>query len=222
MTSYLAHEINNPLAAITNTLYLLQQKLPQDAATTADFATVEDELSRICSTVQQTLRWGSENSSSRTWTPSKLLFEDVLKLYAAKIRNRSVQVTIEGDHEVMVYGIAGQLRQIVAHLISNALDAVPVGGKVWMRAEQLLNEVEILVGDDGCGMAKVEQASLFRPFYSTKGDLGNGLGLYISNEIAERHQGRFVVESVSGKGNHRPSQASIACTVGESVAGPKI
>jgi PAS domain S-box-containing protein len=200
MTSYLAHEINNPLAAITNTLFLLQQKLPQDAATAADFATVEDELSRISSTVQQTLRWGSENSTSKTWTPSRLLFEDVLKLYAAKIRNRSVQVTIEGDHEVMVYGIAGQLRQIVAHLISNALDAVPVGGKVWMRAEQLLNEVEILVGDGGCGMTKVEQASLFRPFYSTKGDLGNGLGLYISSEIAERHQGRFVVESVPRKG----------------------
>ena len=97
-------------------------------------------------------------------------------------------------------GIAGQIRQVIAHLVSNAVDAVPVNGRVWMRTEQLLNEVEILVGDSGAGMSKAEQSSLFRPFYSTKGDLGNGLGLYISNEIAERHRGRFLVESVVGKG----------------------
>jgi PAS domain S-box-containing protein len=200
MTSYLAHEINNPLAAITNTLFLLQQKLPQDAETTADFDTVDNELSRISSTVQQTLRWSSENSDTKTWTGAGEMFEDVLKLYASKIRNRSVQITVEGDQSALIYGIPSQIRQVIAHLISNALDAVPVGGRVWMRAEQLLNEVEILVGDAGIGMSKTEQASLFRPFYSTKGDYGNGLGLYISNEIAERHQGRFLVDSVLGKG----------------------
>jgi light-regulated signal transduction histidine kinase (bacteriophytochrome) len=200
MTSYLAHEINNPLAAITNTLYLLQQKLPPEADTTADFATLGNELARIASTVQQTLRWGAENSDKKTWTPAGSLFDDVLKMFAVKIRNRAVRVTIEGDATILIYGICGQIRQVIAHLVSNALDAVQVGGKVWMRAEPLLNEVEILVGDAGVGMSKSEQVSLFTPFYSTKGDLGNGLGLYISNEIAERHQGRFLVESVVGKG----------------------
>ena len=66
--------------------------------------------------------------------------------------------------------------------------------------QQFLNEVEVLIGDAGKGMTNLEQASLFRPFYSTKGDYGNGLGLYISNEIAERHDGRFLVESVVGNG----------------------
>jgi len=200
MTNYLAHEINNPLAAITNTLFLLQQKLPKDDDTAQDFATVDNELSRISSTVQQTLRWGAVSSGEKTWTTSGLLFEDVLKLYASKIRNRSIRISIEGDQTIQVYGIAGQIRQVIAHLVSNALDAVPVGGKVWIRAEQLLNEVEILVGDAGSGMSKTEQSALFRPFNSTKGDYGNGLGLYISLEIAERHHGRFMVESVLGKG----------------------
>jgi signal transduction histidine kinase len=200
MTSYLAHEINNPLAAITNTLFLLQQKLPRDEETAADFATVDSELSRISTTVQQTLRWGAENSGEKTWTTNGLLFEDVLKLYASKIRNRSVRVSIDGDQTIPVYGIVGQIRQVIAHLVSNALDAVPVGGKVWMRAEHLFNEVEILVGDAGLGMSEAEQSALFRPFHSTKGDYGNGLGLYISQEIAERHHGRFIVESVLGKG----------------------
>jgi PAS domain S-box-containing protein len=200
LTSYLAHEINNPLAAITNTLYILQHRLPKDADNAADFATVDNELLRISNAVKQTLRWGTENADRNTWTAAGLIFDDVLNLFAAKIRNRSIQVSIEGDQTILVYGIAGQIRQVVAHLVSNALDAVPVGGRIWMRTEQLLNEVEILVGDAGIGMDKAQQSSLFRPFYSTKGDLGNGLGLYISQEIADRHKGRFSVESVPGNG----------------------
>lgn len=200
MTSFLAHEINNPLEAIVNILYLLRKGLPQDAATDKYFETADDELERISGIVKQTLRWGSENSDKKSWTTAGSLFDDVLRLFVAKIRNRGVHVSIEGGMEVPLCGIVGQLRQIVAHLVSNAIDAVPVGGKVWLKAEQLQNEVELLVGDDGVGMSTVEQHSLFRPFYSTKGDLGNGLGLYISHEIAERHQGRILIESVGGHG----------------------
>jgi signal transduction histidine kinase len=93
----------------------------------------------------------------------------------------------------------GQIRQILAHLISNAV-AVKLGGNVRLRAEQLQGEIEIVVRDDGIGMTEAEQSHLFQPFYSTKGDLGNGLGLYISKEIADRHQGRFLVDSVPGGG----------------------
>lgn len=200
MTSFLAHEINNPLQAITNMLYLLKQDLPQNSAAGKYSGMVEDELERISGIVKQTLRWGAENSDKKIWTTAGSLFEDVLRLFEAKIRNRGVQANIEGGAEVPLYGIVGQIRQIVAHLVSNALDAVPVGGKVWLKAEQLQNEVEILVRDNGAGMSDVEQLSLFRPFYSTKGDLGNGLGLYISNEIAERHQGRLIIESATGQG----------------------
>ena len=68
------------------------------------------------------------------------------------------------------------------------------------RAEQLQNNIEIVGGNDGVGMCEKEQSHLFQPFYSTKGDLGNGLGLYISKEIAERHQGSFLIESKLGGG----------------------
>lgn len=200
MTSYIAHEINNPLCAITNTLYLLQQKIPLETDTAEDFATIHGELLRISSTVQQTLRWRKENSEDKTWIKAGILFEDVLKLFGAKIRNRATHVTIEGDQGIVVFGIVGQLRQVLTHLVSNALDATPSGGRVWMRIDRLGNDVEFLVGDAGEGMTEAEQSSLFQPFYSTKGDLGNGLGLYISKEIAERHQGQLAVESVKGQG----------------------
>jgi signal transduction histidine kinase len=75
-----------------------------------------------------------------------------------------------------------------------------VGGRVWLEATTGERGLEIVVRDEGEGMSKETQQQLFRPFFSTKGDLGNGLGLYISNEIVERHGGRLAVESVLGIG----------------------
>jgi signal transduction histidine kinase len=96
--------------------------------------------------------------------------------------------------------VIGQIRQVMANLVSNALDAVSVGGRVWLEATTGEGGLEILVRDEGEGMSEETQRQLFRPFFSTKGDLGNGLGLYISNEIVERHGGRLAVESTLGIG----------------------
>lgn len=200
MTSFLGHEINNPLAAITNVLYLAKQSLPDELAVCKYLGMADEELERISGIVKQTLRWSSENSDKQGWTTVGSLYDDILRLFAAKIRNRRVHIRIESGAEIRIWGIVGQMRQILAHLVSNALDAALPDGNVWLRAEQLLNEIEILVADDGVGMNETEQSHLFQPFYSTKGDLGNGLGLYIAKEIAERHQGRFLIESKPGGG----------------------
>ncbi len=200
MTSFLAHEINNPLEAITNLLFLLRQDLPPGSVAANYFEMVDAELERISGTVKQTLRWSAENSDGRTWFALAPVFEDARRLLSAKIRNRETRVVMEGDPEVRIFGIEGQIRQVMAHLLSNSLDAVNVGGKVRMRAERVGDAIEITVADDGAGMSEAEQHSLFKPFYSTKGDLGNGLGLYISKEIAERHHGGFRVESAPGAG----------------------
>jgi light-regulated signal transduction histidine kinase (bacteriophytochrome) len=200
MTSFLSHEINNPLEAIANVLYLAKQSLPNETAVCGYLDMAEEELGRISGIVKQTVRWSTENSDKQGWTTVGSLYEDILRLFAAKIRNRHVQVSIDGGAEILVWGIVGQLQQILAHLVSNALDAALVGGNVRLRAEKVANEIEILVIDDGVGMSEIEQSHLFQPFYSTKGDLGNGLGLYIAKEIAERHKGRFLIESKPGSG----------------------
>jgi signal transduction histidine kinase len=88
----------------------------------------------------------------------------------------------------------------MANLVSNAIDAVSAGGRVWLDATTGESGLEIVVRDEGQGMNEETQRQLFRPFFSTKGDLGNGLGLYISNEIVERHGGRLTVESTLGIG----------------------
>ena len=200
ITSFLAHEINNPLEAITNLLYLLRQDVPADAAASSYFGMVDAELERISGSVKQTLRWSAQNSDGRAWFAIVPVLEDARRLLGAKIRNRDIRAEIEGSQDIRMFGIEGQIRQVVAHLLSNAVDAVNVSGRVRMQVRRLDDEVEITVSDDGVGMSDEQQHSLFKPFYSTKGDLGNGLGLYISKEIAERHHGSFLVESAPGAG----------------------
>ena len=88
----------------------------------------------------------------------------------------------------------------VLPLLCNALDATPAGGRVWLDAVTDEETMEIVVRDEGSGMSEEVKRQIFQPFFSTKGDLGNGLGLYISNEIVERHGGRILAESRPGIG----------------------
>jgi PAS domain S-box-containing protein len=197
MTSVIAHEINNPLESITNLLYLVRQDLPEGAAAAASYITqAESELERISGITKQTLRWGRENSGGTERFAAGAIFADVLRLFRGKLRNRHVTATVRGGDTVELEGVLGQIRQVVANLVSNAIDAAPVGGNVWMEARHPAEgRIEILIGDDGPGISPEHRAQLFQPFFSTKGDLGNGLGLYISREITERHGGELFVET---------------------------
>jgi light-regulated signal transduction histidine kinase (bacteriophytochrome) len=200
MTSVIAHEINNPLEAITNLLYLLSIQIRENATSLEYIEMAQHELERISGITKQTLRWSKESVQNAEFGTVGILFDDVVRLFAAKARNRQVTVTIVGGEEVRFYGVVGQIRQVLANLVSNALDAAPVGGQIWLDAVANEPTIEIVVRDDGAGMSKEVQRQLFQPFFSTKGDLGNGLGLYISNEIVERHGGRLLVESRLGSG----------------------
>jgi light-regulated signal transduction histidine kinase (bacteriophytochrome) len=200
MTSVIAHEINNPLEAITNVLYLVGQELQGNASALKYIDMAQYELERISGITKQTLRWSKDSIQQAEFATAGALFDDVVRLFAAKIRNRHISVTIAGGESLRFYGVLGQIRQVMANLVSNALDAVPVGGRVWLEATAGEGGLEIVVRDEGEGMSEETQRQLFRPFFSTKGDLGNGLGLYISNEIVERHGGRLTVESTVGVG----------------------
>jgi signal transduction histidine kinase len=200
MTSVIAHEINNPLEAITNVLYLVGQEVQGNASALNYIDMAQYELERISGITKQTLRWSKDSIQQAEYATAGDLFDDVVRLFAAKIRNRQITVTIAGGERLPFYGVIGQIRQVMANLVSNALDAVPIGGRVWLEATTDEGGVEIAVRDEGEGMSEETQRQLFRPFFSTKGDLGNGLGLYISNEIVERHGGRLTVESTLGIG----------------------
>ena len=203
MTSVIAHEINNPLEAITNLMYLLRAEIDPSGPATGYIGMVENELERISGITKQTLRWNRESSDTRESFVAGHMVDDVLRLFAGKIRNRQIVVGVEGDREMRLCGVLGQLRQVLANLVSNAIDAAPVGGHVTVQIlceGQCGEEVGFAVQDNGGGIPVEAQKRLFEAFYSTKGDLGNGLGLYISREIVERHGGRIEVAASSGGG----------------------
>jgi light-regulated signal transduction histidine kinase (bacteriophytochrome) len=200
MTSVIAHEINNPLEAITNVLYLVGQEVQGNASALNYIEMAQYELERISGITKQTLRWSKDSIQQAEFAAAGALFDDVVRLFAAKIRNRHIIVTTTGGESLHFYGVIGQIRQVIANVVSNALDAVPVGGRVWLEATTGEGGLEIVVRDEGEGMSEETQRQLFRPFFSTKGDLGNGLGLYISHEIVERHGGHIAVESTQGIG----------------------
>jgi light-regulated signal transduction histidine kinase (bacteriophytochrome) len=195
MTSVIAHEINNPLEAIINLLYLLGGRVKKDEVARDYIGSAEAELQRISGITKQTLRWSKESVQKAEYGAASELFRDVLQLFAGKIRNRRVVITIDCEEDVRFYGTIGQLSQVMANLLSNAIQAVEVGGKIWLGATSDPETTQIVVRDNGSGMSKETLRNLFQPFYSTKGDLGNGLGLYISHEIVERHGGSITVES---------------------------
>ncbi len=216
MTSVIAHEINNPLEAITNLMYLLRAEVHQDGPATSYIGMVESELERISGITKQTLRWNRESPDQREHFRAGDILDDVLRLFAGKIRNRQITVRRSGNDDARFSGVVGQLRQVLANLVSNAIDAAPVGGKVMISILTGENapETGFAVQDNGPGIPPEIQKRLFEPLYWTKSGRGSGLGLYISREIVERHHGHIAVESTLGQGTtmrvHLPSDPALA------------
>ena len=200
MTSVIAHEINNPLESITNLMYLLRTELPEQGPASTYITMAESELDRISGITKQTLRWSRESPDRAELFTAGSIIDDVLRLFAGKIRNRSLNVTIAGDRDTRLYGVVGKIRQVLANLVTNAVDAAPLNGSMRIDVLSVPERSGFSVTDNGGGISEADQARLFEPFYSTKGDLGNGLGLYISKEIVERHGGNIAMRSEVGHG----------------------
>ncbi len=202
MTSVIAHEINNPLEAITNLMYLIRGELPKtDSSTALEYITMaESELERISGITKQTLRWSRENTLLSESTSASVIFDEVQRLFAERSGTARSPSKFWGDTHLKLHGVIGQIRQVIANLLSNALDASPIGNSVTIETSLAGNFVEIIIRDRGRGMSEDVVRNLFQPFVSTKGDLGNGLGLYISKEIVERHGGTIVLDSRLGIG----------------------
>ena len=200
MTSVIAHEINNPLESITNLMYLLRLEAGDMGNAGEYIGMAEAELERISGITKQTLRWNREDRTAEEDFLAGAIFGEVLRLFQGKARNRMVAIHKRYASDVVLHGVIGQIRQVLANLVSNALDAARVGGNVTLNAVYDGDDTVLSIADDGPGIPESMRKQLFQPFFSTKGDLGNGLGLYISHEIVERHHGRLEIDSVEGKG----------------------
>jgi signal transduction histidine kinase len=205
LAASIAHEINNPLEAVTNLHYLMASATSLEQIKTY-LASADQELARVVEITTQTLRFHRE-SSTPTQTDIAALLNSVLKLYQRRITSSKTTLRCDFDDSVPIVGFPGELRQLFANLISNALDAMPNGGCLSVRVQrtsELRNGfrpgVRIIVADTGGGIPLHVRSKILEPFISTKAETGTGLGLWVSSEIVTKHGGRMRFRSRVGSG----------------------
>jgi PAS domain S-box-containing protein len=201
----IAHEINNPLAAITNIFYLLRNhpSLNDEAKTYADAA--EQELVRVSHITRQTLSFYRE---SKQPTPVRVheLLDDVAELQNRAFHVNKIELRKKYSSASNVTGFPVELRQVFLNLIANAVQAMPRGGVLQLHVHEATDWVSqrrgpaISVIDTGIGIKPEDAQRLFEPFYSTKAAKGTGLGLWISKGILQKYSGRISYRSYRRNG----------------------
>ena len=212
LAASIAHEINNPLEAIINCIYLIEQSaLPPEIRHYVQLA--QQELARVSHITTQTLRFYRQ-STRPAQTDLAELIETVLVLYEARLRDHGIRVERQFHPTPPVTVYAGEVRQVLANLVGNALDAISGGlgnqaegprakssrrlvvrlrpTRDWQKGEP---SVAILIADTGSGMSRETLRRIYEPFFSTKGLTGTGLGLWVSREIVSRHHGKIRVHT---------------------------
>jgi two-component system, NtrC family, sensor kinase len=203
MAAVLAHEINNPLEAVTNVLFLAQttEGLPDGARQYLQIA--DAELKRIAHITRQTLGFYRESSAPITFHLATLLDSVVDLLQAKQIVKRAI-IDKQCEKELQMTAFQGELRQVVSNLLMNSLDAIDEAGRVTLRAtisrglRDARRCIRITIADNGQGMSGTVLGQIFQPFFTTKGSVGNGLGLWVSKQIVEKHGGWIQVHSRTG------------------------
>jgi PAS domain S-box-containing protein len=201
LAATMAHEINNPLEAVGNLIYIVRHTANLSEEVQGYLAMADQELERVSHITRQTLGFYRDSSEPGP-VEMRVVIESVLKIYDNKIKSKSVLLDLEIAAECpAVYGLQGEMKQLIANLVSNAADAVGHTGRIRISMTTVQrahgNGVELKVEDNGPGISAEHRSHIFEPFFTTKKDVGTGLGLWVSKEIAERHGGR--IELSSGK-----------------------
>ena len=207
LASSISHEINNPLEAITNLLYLIahHQDLPDELKVFVHMA--QSELGRVSQIATQTLRFHRQ-ALRPTWVSAGELIDAVVNLYQGRLANSGIKVRASYSTDTRVLCFENDIRQVLNNLIANAIDAMRGGGQLIVRAHQAHNPhtgspgIRLTIADTGHGMSGAVQRRIFEPFFTTKDMNGTGLGLWISEGIVQRHHGRLTVKSSQGERIH--------------------
>lgn len=189
MASIIVHEINNPLAAAMNLLFLAQNDPNCPLSVRQDLSKAESELRRITQIMRQMLDFYRDSAGSGPVSLAAVL-EETLGLFETRIMAKGVKLQKRCSGKALVMSTAADLRQILSNLIFNSLDAVAEGGSIQLRvAECSANGrpvARITVADNGTGIAASARPRIFEPLFTTKQSVGTGLGLWVTAQLVER------------------------------------
>lgn len=204
MAATIAHEINNPLEAVTNFIFLAlgTEGLPDVAA--SHLQSADRELGRAAQITRQMLSFYRSSSKSR-WVPVAELIHDVVTMYSRKLLAKQLKTSISADSALQLHAKDGELRQVLVNLTANAIDASKAGGQIWFRVHRTANlkgegeGLRITIADNGSGMPPEVLRRIFVPFFTTKGGTGTGIGLWVTKCLVEQQGGYVHCRSRQGK-----------------------
>ena len=205
LAATIAHEINNPLEAVMNLVYLARSNSHEEFVGKM-LSSAEEELRRVAHITRRTLGFYRESAGPAPCKPVDLV-ESVLKLYEERLQQRRIEVLREYRVDQQVMAVEGEIRQVISNLVSNAGDALAAGGRLVVRVSRapLKEGLRLTVADNGCGISKSSLERVFEPFFTTKKDVGVGLGMWVSREIIQRHGGSIRLRSSDGPAHHGTS-----------------
>jgi PAS domain S-box-containing protein len=216
----IAHELNNPLEAVTNLAYLIRKNKSLDEKAQRQLEALDQELARMADMTRRTLGFYRDTSSAVPVLPTEIM-DEVLALYARRLQSKSVELKKEYETRAEVIAFVGEIRKVFSNLIANAIDAVGKRGRITIRIRDSqdwrnhdVRGVRITVADSGSGITPTDKPRIFEPLYTTKIETGTGLGLWLSKDIVQSHRGSISVHSGGWPGAHCKTAFSVFLPAG--------
>ncbi|HKF23691.1 MAG TPA: PAS domain S-box protein [Candidatus Angelobacter sp.] len=206
LAASLAHEINNPLSAVTNALYLLNTSSGLDATASSLANTAASELERVARIVRQSLAYHRVGTTAREVDLGASV-EESLHIYGEKFRRAGIHVRKKITPKALMTGFPDEIRQVIDNLLLNSLEATPSGGRLavavhwsqdWKKEGRA--GVRLTIADSGQGISKEQLAMIFEPFFTTKAERGTGLGLWVVQGVVAKHDGSMKLRSSTREG----------------------
>jgi signal transduction histidine kinase len=204
LAASIAHEINNPLEAVTNLLFLAKMDDTVGGSTRSLLDVADRELQRLSHIAARSLKFYRQRTAPAL-TSLEDLIESVLFFNEPDLKVRNIQLERRHRQARPVLCLPGEIQQVMTNLVSNALDALPQNGRLIVAVRPATDRtgrkgVSVTVADSGQGINRATLDRLFHPFVTTKGEAGTGLGLWVSKGILDKHQSRIMIRSKVGSG----------------------
>ncbi len=213
LAASVAHEINNPLEAVANMLYLITIADSTEQAR-SQASSALDELMRISLVTQSTLKFHRESGKPKVTLLSEIV-DSVLAMFRGRLQSMNIAVRMKADRELPVTCMLSETQQIFANLVANAIEAMERDGQLVIRIRPSRDwrggataGMRVTICDTGCGIDRASASRIFEPFFTTKPDTGTGLGLWVVAQLLERHKGNVHVWS-----SQRPAASGMAVSV---------
>jgi len=202
LTSQIAHELNNPLYGIMNTLELMKTEISPENKRRRVLEMALSETVRLTELLRKMLSFSKPDEEEKQPTDINTVLDEILLLHEKQLREHSIRIVTSFTKELgQVYASKNQLRQVFLNMISNAKDAMAEGGTLTVRTEKAGNNIHITISDTGTGIKEEYLSKIFDAFFTTKDGVKDvGLGLSVCYGFIRDHGGDIKVESEKGRG----------------------